>query len=211
MINNYLDIVSEQLRLIIKSGLYCKSECIYVGCLGSQEEKLKLQNLFHDYIKINIVSHDTVLERYEFHTLKILRKIVLSQPNFCGFYIHTKGVSYPDNEGGKYWRDYMNYYILTDWKEAVRQLHNGYDTYGVKLLYPRDTTITNPVDKMHYSGNFYWFKSEYAKKLVPIESLNQKDRFEAEMYMCSNSPKAATGCQDFVDYNTKGIFKPPER
>ncbi|MDD4970789.1 MAG: hypothetical protein PHT07_15285 [Paludibacter sp.] len=205
LINDYLSIISEQLQLIIKSGLYCKVERIYVGCLGSQEERLNLQKFFHDYDKIQIISHSTVIENYEFHTLKILRNVCLSQPDFYGFYIHTKGVSYPGNEGGKYWRDYMNYYIITDWKEAVRNLDTGYQTYGVKLLSHLDL----PARKMHYSGNFYWFRSEYAKTLRPVESLNQNDRFEAEMYMCSNSPIAATGCQLFVDYNTKGTFNPP--
>jgi hypothetical protein len=205
MINDYMTVISEQLRLIIKSGLYAKCECIYVGCVGPQEERLKLQNFFHDQSKIKIVSHNTNLQSYEFLTLKILRSTSLALPKFYGFYIHTKGVSYPGHEGGKYWRDYMNYYVLTDWREAVKMLDAGYDTYGVKLL----TTKDPKVKKTHYSGNFYWFKSEYAKTLVPVESLNQKDRFEAEMYMCSNSPIAATGCQDFVDYNTKGTFKPP--
>ena len=207
MTNSYLDIISDQLWLMIKSGLYCRVECIYIGCLGSNEEIIKLQNLFHDYEKIKIISHSPNLQSYEFHTLKILRAISISQPSFYGFYIHTKGVSYPGNEGGKYWRDYMNHYILTEWKEAVLQLDNGSDTYGVKLLTPLDI-MTNPAKKLHYSGNFYWFKSEYAKTLVPIESLNQNDRFEAEMYICSNSPVAATGCQLFVDYNTKGKFIP---
>jgi len=206
MINDYLDIVSEQLRLIIKSGLYANCDCIHVGCLGPAQERAALDVFFHDHSKIKIVTHSTDLEKYEFQTLKILKsESTNALPVFYGFYIHTKGVSYPGNEGGKYWRDYMNYYILTNWKEAVLNLSKGYEVYGVKLQTIRDL----PAKKMHYSGNFFWFKSEYAKTLPNIDSLDQKNRFEAEMYICLNNPIAATGCQEFIDYDTLGTFKPP--
>lgn len=204
MINKYMDIVKCQIQNIISSGLYDRVDKIYVGCLGEKQEYKVLKNYLFGFDKIEIYSYGLDIEKYEFHTLKIVREFSINESKFYGFYIHTKGCSYPGNAGGKYWLDYMNYYNITLWGKAIENLDIGYYTYGVKLLpnsYP-------PSFKMHYSGNFYWFNSEYISTLPPIESLNQNDRFEAETWIGLESPIAATACQAFVDYNTDGIFEP---
>jgi hypothetical protein len=61
---------------------------------------------------------------------------------------------------------------------------------------------------MHYSGNFFWFNSEYVSTLPPIDSLDKSNRYNAETWICLENPIAATACQLFVDYNTKGEFQP---
>ena len=62
---------------------------------------------------------------------------------------------------------------------------------------------------LHYSGNFFWFYSGYVKTLPEIVTLDIKDRNNAEFWICSGkNPEAATLCQKFVDYNTKGKFIP---
>jgi hypothetical protein len=205
-INDYMNIVNEQFNIIIESGLYHKCKTIYIGCIGEKKEYLNLLNYFADYHKVKIESYSDNNSEFEFLTLKILKK-VSDKDNFYGFYIHTKGVSYQKNIGGKYWRDYMNYYNLACWRDAIGHLKLGYDTYGVKLLSAR----MEPAKKLHYSGNFYWFRSDYAKTLKPVESFDLKNRFDAEVYICSNHPIAATACQDFVDYTQKGTFKPLEK
>lgn len=195
-INHYYEIISEQLKLLVDSKLYDKSEAIFVGVLGEIE---KVEALFKDYPKIKILSHSTDLKKYEFLTLKLLREKSRTE-TFYGYYFHTKGVSYPDNIGGDHWRDYMNYYLLTKWRDNVDKLNEGFDTCGVKYI-----------DKgfpAHYSGNFFWFKSEYAKNLAALYRVNTKDRYAAEMWLCSNNPKAACLCDYFVDYHTKGNFEP---
>lgn len=200
MTNNYFEIISEQLELLVKSELYENSSYIYVGCLGSKEDFDKVSELFSKHSKIRLEFNGDQ-SQFEFPTLLHFKKVSDSEPEFFGFYFHTKGVSYPGNEGGKHWRDYMNYYCITKWKDNLGKLMEGYNTCGVKLL-------NNNSFPMHYSGNFWWVNSSYAKTLRPIEVLNKKDRFQAEMWVCSNNPIAATLCQKFVDYNTKGEFVP---
>jgi hypothetical protein len=147
-INEYYEIVAEQFRLILESGLYCNCENIYVGCIGTKENILKLELFFSDYKKIKIISTSQNAIEYEYLTLRLLKNAVShSCVHFYGFYIHTKGVSFPGHEGGKYWRDYMNYYNLTDWRIAYKSLESGHDTYGVKLLTEKD----EPAHKLHYS------------------------------------------------------------
>lgn len=202
MINHYAEIIKEQLDLLINSGLYESVKNIYVSCVGSEEELNRVKSLFLNYSKIIVASHKIDIKEYEFPSLDIIKQKSNELDPFVCFYIHTKGVSYDSNhEGGIYWRDYMNYYTISQWKENIEKLELGYDTCGVKLI-PKGSF------QMHYSGNFWWSKSEYLKNLKSTDSLNKNDRFEAEMWLCKNNPKAASLCQDFVDYNTKGKFMP---
>lgn len=198
MINHYMDIVKIQIKELIKSGLYDQVKSIYIGCVGNKQELKKLEIELNGFDKLQIVDYDENTERFEYITLKILHGQCLKNKKFYGFYIHTKGCSYPGNQGGKIWLDYMDYYNLSKWKNAIHHLDLGYDTYGVKLISKRQA----PAFRMHYSGNFFWFNSEYAKTLVNIDSLCQTNRGNAEMWICSNYPIAATACQDFIDYNT---------
>ena len=196
MVNEWERIVKDQLRLIYNSGLYDEVETIKIGALGMGISKLK--EIISVYPKCEIVRHNVDITKYEFWTLRIAHEDAKSEKPFYGLYLHTKGVSYPNHPGGKYWRDYMGYYNVVKWKEAVKQLRKGFDTCGVKLTAGRFP--------LHYSGNFFWFKSSYLKRLKDPCSCNIKDRFEAEFWSCTGDPKAATLCQDFVDYNTKGSF-----
>jgi hypothetical protein len=51
---------------------------------------------------------------------------------------------------------------------------------------------------------------EYVKTLKRIDELDLSNRGDAEMWVCSNYPIAATACQVFIDYDSKGKFKPFE-
>lgn len=212
LINHWERIVTEQLGIMNSSGLYNVVEKIHVGCLGAETEKIKLENIFASYPKIEISYHSLNPLEYEYATLRILKQVVdESIEPFYGFYFHTKGVTWSATRnirafvGGTYWRGYMNFYVLKRWMENIARLDAGCDTCGVKLLQSNES----PAKKLHYSGTFFWFKSEYAKRLPEIDTLNTSDRMEAEMWICSAQPNAATLCQMFVDYRAKGQWKDP--
>lgn len=200
LINNWEEIVKSQVELINESGLIDEIEEIKIGCLGSDENMELLKTILPD--KYVIHYHSANIHEYEFATLRLIEQDAKTEKPYYGLYFHTKGVSFPGNSGGKYWRDYMNYYNICLWKECQKKLRKGYDTCGVKLL----TESDYPAYKLHYSGNFFWFKSSYIKKCKKIEQLNLKDRFQAEFWIGTGSPTASTLCQKFVDYNTIGTF-----
>jgi hypothetical protein len=199
LVNNWKEIVIEQLTVMKRSGLYKIAREIKIGALGSDLKELEA--VLKDYPKCSIAYYSENVKEYEFATLDILHEDSKKGKPFYGVYFHVKGVSFPLNSGGKYWRDYMNHYNLTTWKECVKKLQKGYDLCGVKLLGPQDRGGWN----LHYSGNFFWFKSTYIKKLTP--ETTRKDRFRAEFWSCTGKPKAATLCQMFVDYSVKGTFQ----
>lgn len=207
-----MQIVGDQLRILKSSGLYEASENIFAGCLGSRTELNELRKILLGYPKIIITYHSENHKEYEFATLKLMQQKAHEETeSFYGFYFHVKGVSWPVKRnprafiGGTYWRNYMEHFNIRKWKDCVSKLDEGFDTCGVKLLAPKES----PANAQHYSGNFFWAKSEYIRTLKPIESLNHNDRFQAEFWQCSGSPNAATLCQDFVDYHAKGKFTPP--
>lgn len=219
-INHYKSVVSEQVQMMVDSGLYDACEKISIGLLGNNEGLKGVTEIIAPYPKIKIEEYSTDISNYEFKTLKILKhEADNSKEPFYGFYIQTKAISYPKWQqgtpnrpnangitpeqahiGGNYLRDYMNHFIITKWKDNVAQLDLGYETCGTQLRPNREW-------KEHYSGNMWFFNSEYVKLLSPIETLNKRDRYECEFWLNSKHPIAATLCQHFADYNTKGTFK----
>lgn len=199
MIHNWHEMVREQLAKLVDSGLYYHCEKVYIGALGQDIETL--EEIIKDYDKCDIIRYSEDEKKYEFWTLKIIWHLAQKE-SFNAVYIHTKGVSFPDNSGGKYWRDYMMHYNVINYKDCLKALREGYDTCGVKLRQKTDS----PVYKVHYSGNFWWAKSTYIRKLEDPETMNTKNRFEAEFWIGTANPRTKTLCQDFVDYNTTGTF-----
>jgi hypothetical protein len=187
---------------MVRSGLYDRADQIYIGSVGSDLNSLK--KFLARYSKPVLKVHYEDIKCYEFQTLEYLYQKSQKDNHFIGVYFHTKGVSWPGHEGGAHWRDYMNYYNITRWRDAFTKVNGSYDTCGVKLI----DGSRPPAYRQHYSGNFFWFKSAYIKKLKSPLTLNLSDRYSAEMWVCSASPVAASLCQKFVDYNTKGKFKP---
>jgi hypothetical protein len=206
MINDYIDVVKEQIVLMRDNSLYNACNKIFVSTLGSNESLDDLKKLLQNFKKIEFCYYNCNIDQFEFPTLKkIFDESKDHSDPFYGFYIHSKGVSYPGNEGGKFWRDFMNYYIIENWNKNLDNLLLGYELSGVKLISER----MPPAGKMHYSGNFFWFDSEYVKTLQDVNELDKSNRYNAEMWIASNYPIAATLSQQFVDYNTKGTFIKP--
>jgi hypothetical protein len=80
-------------------------------------------------------------------------------------YIHTKGATAPSLHLTRgdvstykkyvYWRHYLNWGVLEKWKECINSL-DEYDVAGVNLC---------ETPSLHYSGNFWWSKSNHIKSL----------------------------------------------
>lgn len=200
MINNYKDIVREQVAELVSSGLYAASEEIQVVLSGEYEAAKELTNYLSELPKFKVVENAAV-KSYEFPTIRRVKLQSDEEEKAFYYYIHTKGVTYPNHKGGKYWRDYMMWYNVNKWRDCVDKLKEGYETCGCKLV------ENHRAFPMHYSGNFWWVKSEYIKRCPPVESLDYNDRYQAEFWVCKGSPNAATLCQVYIDYDKNPPFK----
>lgn len=214
-------LVLEQFKLIEDSGLVSKIEKLKITAITQEDRRIKL---FHDLISLYHIpteiefirnqyndDRSMIEETKDFHqnTLKnideryTLKKIYDDCQNKDQYllYFHTKNITSIINTlipglVSKYrnrynWRIFL-YETINQWEKCVDSLSDGYDTAGVNYS-------TDPSE--HYSGAFYWTKSDHVKRLQDpttrdwwIELKNRKkhdwlnqvnDRFAAEMWICS--------------------------
>ena len=177
MVNNYYSVITDQLRILLTSGLYDACEEISIGCIGSPAERHLFEMYFinANYPKLKFKYHSEVAEEFEFPTLSLIEA---DDSHYVGFYFHTKGASRPFETVVQHWRAYMNEMILNRWQEHRDRVDNDYDVSSLGYL-PQPN---------HFSGNFWWFNRSYISRCPPIISLNHKNRFHAEQWICMGKP-----------------------
>lgn len=196
LMGNWQEVVKEQLDLLVKSGLLDTTRLVSVIAVGSPKDKMKLSEIIGNAHTSFFVAIGGLIDKFEFPTLNELH-LHSNKIKHYGWYIHTKGVSDPR---GKHWRDYLNHFNIIKWKNALAKLREGYDLCGVKLLQ------ANGAHQMHYSGNFWWYDSEYIKKLCSPMDLDTTRRHNAEFWCCSGDPEAATLSQVMIDHINQPAF-----
>jgi len=167
-LNNWKEIFNNIIHKIKDSGLYEIVKEIRCGVLGDYDI-----NIFNDP-KIKIIGHSNNMSLYEPFTLNLLHEQSKNE-DFKVLYLHTKGVTQIQNIY-KYnnvvdWVNYMHYFNI--YKNSICiNLLNEHDCIGVNLY-------DSPV--LHYSGNFWWSKSEYIKKLQ--KNINCNNYFSPELWI----------------------------
>lgn len=175
LVNHWYSIVTDQLRILLTSGLYTECEEISIGCIGDQKEKELLEKLFTNlYPKLRIKFYSTRPEDYEFQTLKLIEADASS---YIGFYFHTKAVTKPGETIINHWRAWLNEAMLNRWRLHHHNIEIGYDVSSVNYCIP-------PKHPRHFSGNFWWFDRKYINKLPRIDTLKQSNRWMAEQWIC---------------------------
>jgi len=154
-IGKYQDIFDEIYSQIIESNLINQVSSINL-CIVGQGDLIIREN---DKIKIY---QDSDISSGEFFTLDLLKTFSDSvEQNHKILYLHTKGVTTPDNPCIDDWRKYMTYFNINQYEKCLYSL-NQYDSCGVDLV--NDPTL-------HYSGNIWWANSSYIKKLPTINEI----------------------------------------
>jgi hypothetical protein len=158
-INNWHSVVTKLYEEIKKSGLYDKVDVIYCGVLGNPEQDN--HPMFLDpKVKILFFIHYPNL--FERPTLNCLFELS-GKNDFYVLYIHSKGIQHDGkNPCVEDWVDYLTYFNIYKHEECISRL-TDFDVVGVNL---------NSVDIMgtkrpHFSGNFWWSKSTYIRRLNP--------------------------------------------
>lgn len=190
MLDNWFDIVNDQLQTLLNSKLFSKTEKLYIRIFYEKNSDLeKLKKLIPNLEKI-IISY-TNKNEYEYGALKIIKNLSEDENFYC-YYLHSKGVSLTEKTYGKHkldikyetmknsihsWRKYMEHFLINEYEKCIDSLSSGFDACGVQL---RGTPRTN---LLHFSGNFWWTKSDYVKKLPKIEDLDNNNRNLAEFWI----------------------------
>jgi hypothetical protein len=160
-INNWKDIFFHLYNNIKSSGLHDVVLSIRCNVLCNAESKTEAELFFSDAMaldtKLELIGITCDISLYETDTINLLHTHAAeSEDEFNVLYLHTKGVTRSSLNVDD-WTNYMIYFNITEYERCIDHLTNhGYDTVGVNLF------TTPPI---HYSGNFWWAKSSYLKKL----------------------------------------------
>jgi len=168
--NSYQKIVDEIFYNLETSNITKDLAAIYVNVAGDGELILPRWN------KIILNKNRSKLEDFEFSTLTQLKTFAVNSIGNI-LYIHTKGVSTPDNVCIDEWRKYMLYFNVIQYNKAL-ELLDTCDAVGVDL-------VDSPV--MHFSGNIWWSKSTHISSLPSFEEMPivLSERHKAEFWICS--------------------------
>lgn len=174
---HYYTIITDQMRILLTSGLYDACEEINIGCIGGPAEKHLLEMYFINlYPKLKIKYYSERAEEYEFATLRLIEA---DDSHYVGFYFHTKAVTRPFETVINHWRSCINESILNQWQIHYQNVMGDYDASSVNFLKSPD----------HFSGNFWWFNRNYINRCCPVSSLDLKNRFHAEQWICTGKGK----------------------
>lgn len=191
LINDWFDIVKDQLIKIKKNGLLEKTTTLYVSILGEKEQQKLFIGLINEYKNIEIVIKSQNIQLYEEPILNHLKYLSDSEDFYC-YYLHAKGVSITEQNKGWYhgntdlihlkscvndWREFMEYFLINKFDENI-QLLKEFDSCGVNYC---------KEPQKHYSGNFWWSKSGYIKTLKDLPNLTPQNRWLAEFWIGQNN------------------------
>jgi hypothetical protein len=179
-IGNYQEIVNEIFEYLSKTNLINVADLINVCIVG--DGLLTIPS--NHNIKINQTSDINIGEFYTLKQIETHCKDTMTNDKIL--YIHTKGVTTPNNECINDWRKYMLYFNVEKHEQAIKELEI-FDTYGVDL-------VTEPTE--HYSGNFWWANSNHINKLPSIDEISRPDakailtvRHNAEFWLMMSDGK----------------------
>jgi hypothetical protein len=190
-------IVNEQMSLAHLSGIINASVNIYVTGLGKIDDNKTIYNTFAD--PKFIYEYDTKTDLYEFPTLKKLEKFCLHNNQSLVWYAHSKGASHEDNNMAL-WRDVMNYFVLDKWQHCHGLLSStNYTTCGAILTLD---SVRERGRNTYYAGNMWWAKCSHVNRLKRIEKIDQKDRYNAELYVTSEPDIGHFNCLYFNIFST---------
>ena len=183
LVNNWKEIVSEQLERIKLSGLYDKVDNFFVTVNLGQSNKDEFTNFVSQYSKLKIEFNEN--NSAEYPGIRKVREIALNDD--CKiFYLHTKGVSNryvrigkPEESTEKIknikaWRECLEYFLIDKWEDCVSKL-DEFDNVGVTC------------SGGWYWGNFWWSKSEQIKKTPEVGIWG---RWDYESWLNKNTPNA---------------------
>lgn len=175
-INNYLEVIEEQLSILDKGLLQETTKLILFITKYDDNNKYELDNLLSKFNKYNnfilVTSSENLYEKFAINNYKKY----INHGDYYIYYFHTKALKPPNHPEIHILasrRKILNIYTLEKYKINLKLLQH-YDSVGCSL---------NTYPKKHFSGNFWWSKSSYINTLSNIDD----NYLSPEMYILSNN------------------------
>ena len=194
LINNWKDILENQLNKMSDSGLYKNSTKLFFFAFGDDEQ----WSLFEQVIETYDIDNKIEIKRfddnfYEYHTLQHLWDFCQNINESYILYFHLKGVWSSDNlqinNQDEYdsnaplrnpfaiekWRDCLEYFNIERWYECVEKLKDKYEVVGALYNYNTECPI--------FTGNFWWTNSNYVQKLEYPIFEKEKEPYDVKLWI----------------------------
>lgn len=154
---NFKDVVAEQTRLLAHVGLTQVTTCV----LGTSDQIDAVRSIAKaNNITLTVPFTSPELTLYESPTL--LRVRLFSQEHLSDgiLYLHTKGVSQPDNAHKKQWRRVMQREVVAEWRRNLRLIEVA-DILGMD--WRQDPHFP------HFAGNFWMARCDWIANLPTLD------------------------------------------
>jgi hypothetical protein len=207
------ELVEGQLRKLRDSGVYDECLSMFVRVIGTPDDIDRYYSLIKGMKKIHTIQADNKND-HEVSILKAIRMLATETFPYreaanleaSVLYLHTKGV-YSSRESEEIasrmtdWREYMEHFVVENWKECISSLDEGFDVCGVDW---REQSLFGPIVG-HFSGNFWWAKLSYIYTLPEIK--DDWDRAYYEFWIGQRTPKAKCLYESGVDHYHENYAK----
>lgn len=185
--NDWERLLFDQLGKIKGSGLIDVTEAVSVSLVGAHCQRLGCLGE-----NIHVVYRSENPREYEFPTLSLVQGIC-NRADCLVWYIHSKGVTQTGEVKARVedWRLYMEHFVIEKHALCIESLRD-HDVCGVNW---------SLLPKPHFSGNFWWARSDYIKTLPKIIDLNWANRVTPELWIGMNpAVKAKSLFESGVDH-----------
>jgi len=187
--NEWYDIVNNQLTKLKNSGLYKRSDKIYLGVYSSQKNNIKIfKDMilgFDEDLKMEVVVFDNNLSEYG--TLTLLQNYCKLNPNSTVLYYHTKGSSREKNYYIDSWRECLEYFCIEEWTQPLKDIINK-ECNVCGALYVESFKFLDYHFQNYFSGNFWWSSSNHINTLEQITKVHHNsngERINSELWLGS--------------------------
>ena len=205
-------VVRDQISKIHFSGLYKRCTTILCFLLGPRGDEIAdlLAHAGNKFVvQRRAIADPSPQESSERFTLSAISSLVGPTDKFL--YIHSKGVTRPDNERVREWREMMEYFLMTRADDCIASL-DSCDVVGCNYRH-WFTPIVTPVHDdqfpaskwdrgRHFSGNMWWCRGDYWLSL-PTDI--HDDYFGPEMHVGRNKPRFKVLFESRVDHYKQAV------
>ena len=157
-------IMSNQITLMINSGLWQQAGEIHAGVNGGTESREAVKAVIPDKAQVTYHGLDS---RAENLTVMMVLDWAKTHPGWNILYVHAKGSSHdPNSEYGLFsgrWRDAMMHDLVLNWRTCVADLET-HDIACMVWLWNMGWDKSQHIP----AGNFLWLTSDFAAKLPSL-------------------------------------------
>lgn len=188
-----VQIVFEQMELLKSCGLEDAATEIHCGINGTPAES----GVFaRSLLPAKATKHFHGLQcRNENRSIVMIERTLPFLPDDCYcLYFHAKGSTHPpDDLLRKPWAHCMTRHLVSEWRNCVSALNQGYDAVGCHYMEPPATPLTQYI----FAGNFFWATASFLRTLPSIMKRERikdsgidavESRYESEVWI-GNGPR----------------------